>query len=587
MGEPSAGRCLTDDLGSFARAPTLGCMLVELHIRDYAVVDDLTLSLGSGLNALTGETGAGKSIIVGALSLLLGERASSDVVRTGAERASVEAVFDLDRLPAVREKVGELGFRLDDGLLILRREVAAEGRNRAWVGGSPTTAGVVGHLGSSLVDLHGQHEHQTLLKSRDQRTILDAYGGSSALAKEVAGRYWHLETLRKQLEEREEQRREVEARADFLRFQLNEIDEANLEPGEDERLETEAGRHEHSEELARATEALHADLDSSEGAVTDRLADAQRALARLVVFDESLRPEMDRLAESLHMLSDTARTLGDYAAAVEFDPRRLEEVRARLDRIFRLKRKYGPELADVLETAQRIRSELSVHEEADHDLAKMRDEIRAAHSGLLVEAEALSEARGRAAMLLGDAVSETLPELGLVGGMFEVSLTVSDALSASGAESVEFVVAPNTGLAPMPLSRIASGGELSRIMLALKTILASVDEVPVLVFDEIDSGVGGAVATSVAAKLSQVAESHQVFVVTHLPQVASRAAAHLLVEKGVDSDITTTLVRQLNDQARVYEIARMLGGDPESAASREHARELLISSPVPRSGERV
>lgn len=190
-------------------------------------------------------------------------------------------------------------------------------------------------------------------------------------------------------------------------------------------------------------------------------------------------------------------------------------------------------------------------------------------------------------MLLGDAVSETLPELGLVGGMFEVSLTVSDALSASGAESVEFVVAPNTGLAPMPLARIASGGELSRIMLALKTILASVDEVPVLVFDEIDSGVGGAVATSVAAKLSQVAESHQVFVVTHLPQVASRAAAHLLVEKGVDSDITTTLVRQLNDQARVYEIARMLGGDPESAASREHARELLISSPAPRSGERV
>jgi ATPase involved in DNA repair len=212
-------------------------MLVELHIRDYAVVDDLTLSLGPGLNALTGETGAGKSIIVGALSLLIGERASSDVVRAGAERASVEAVFDLEQLPAVREKAEELGFRLEDGLLILRREVAAAGRNRAWVGGSPTTAGVVGELGSSLVDLHGQHEHQTLLRARDQRTILDAYGGSTALAKEVARRYRVLEDLKYQFEEREEKQRIVEAREDFFRFQLNEIDEAGLEPGEDDRLE--------------------------------------------------------------------------------------------------------------------------------------------------------------------------------------------------------------------------------------------------------------------------------------------------------------------------------------------------------------
>jgi len=562
-------------------------MLVELHIRDYAVVDDLTLSLGPGLNALTGETGAGKSIIVGALSLLIGERASSDVVRAGAERASVEAVFDLEQLPAVRERAEELGFRLEDGLLILRREVAAAGRNRAWVGGSPTTAGVVGELGSSLVDLHGQHEHQTLLRARDQRTILDAYGGSTALAKEVARRYRVLEDLKDQLEEREEKQRIVEAREDFLRFQLNEIDEAGLEPGEDDRLEVEIGRHEHSEELARATQALNAELYSSEGAVTDRLAEAKNVLSRLVGFDIALRSEVERVDEALHLVSDVARALGDYATAVEFDPGRLEEVRTRLDRIFRLKRKYGPELADVLETAQRVRTELDAHDEAENDLAKIREEIGVAEAELLSEAAILSTKRGRAATELGIAVSEALPDLGLVGGRFEVELTVSDALSASGAESVEFVVSPNTGFNLMPLARIASGGELSRIMLALKAILASVDEVPVLVFDEIDSGVGGTVASSVAVKLARVAEAHQVFVVTHLPQVASRADAHLVVEKRVDKDITTTVVRQLNEDSRVYEIARMLGGDAESDASREHARELLASSSAPISDERV
>ena len=562
-------------------------MLVELHIRDYAVVDDLTLSLGPGLNALTGETGAGKSIIVGALSLLIGERASSDVVRAGAERASVEAVFDLEQLPAVRERAEELGFRLEDGLLILRREVAAAGRNRAWVGGSPTTAGVVGELGSSLVDLHGQHEHQTLLRARDQRSILDAYGGSTALAKEVARRYRVLEGLRDQLEEREEKQRIVEAREDFLRFQLNEIDEAGLEPGEDDRLEVEIGRHENSEELARATQALNAELYSSEGAVTDRLAEAKNVLSRLVGFDIALRSEVERVDEALHLVSDVARALGDYATAVEFDPGRLEEVRTRLDRIFRLKRKYGPELADVLETAQRVRTELDAHDEAENDLAKIREEIGVAEAELLSEAAILSTKRGRAAAELGIAVSEALPDLGLVGGRFEVELTVSDALSASGAESVEFVVSPNTGFNLMPLARIASGGELSRIMLALKAILASVDEVPVLVFDEIDSGVGGTVASSVAVKLARVAEAHQVFVVTHLPQVASRADAHLVVEKRVDKDITTTVVRQLNEDSRVYEIARMLGGDAESDASREHARELLASSSAPISDERV
>lgn len=553
-------------------------MLVELRIRDYAVVEDLTVSLGPGLNALTGETGAGKSIIVGALSLLLGERASSDVVRKGADRATVEAVFEVDGLPGVQALADDNGFRVEDGLLILRREVQAKGRNRAWVGGSPATAGVVGELGSALVDLHGQHEHQTLLRPRDQRRILDAFGGAEELAETVAAEYERLQALRRELDEREERRREVESRADFLRFQLKEIDDADLSPGEDEALEAEAGRHEHSEELAQGAQNVAETLYDGEDAVSDRVTHALRILERLSDFDSELEPDVERLKDAFYALQDVGRRMGEYATSVDHDPQRLEEVRSRLDRIFRLKRKYGPELADVLETAQRVRAELADHDDADHDVDRLRGEIEEAGRSLGAVASKLSDARRTAADRLAEAVGDVLPELGLGEGRFEVRLTSHDAVSAGGAESVEFLVAPNRGFDPLPLAKIASGGELSRIMLALKSILASVDRVPVLVFDEIDAGVGGVVATAVARKLAEVARRHQVFVVTHLPQVASRAAAHLLVEKGATDGLTTTRVRELQDDQRVEEVARMLGGDPESETSREHARELLAAS---------
>ena len=533
------------------------------------------MSLGPGLNALTGETGAGKSIIVGALSLLLGERASSDVVRKGADRATVEAVFDVEAIPEVSRLADEHGFRVEDGLLILRREVQAEGRNRAWVGGSPATAGIVGALGSTLVDLHGQHEHQTLLRTRDQRRILDAVGGAEGLADEVAAEYGRLQGLQRELEGREERRREIESRADFLRFQLKEIDAADLSPGEDEALESEAGRHEHSEELVQGAQTIAEALYDGEEAVADRVSDALHTLERLAGFDRGLESDAERLREAFYTLQEVGRRLGEYASSVDHDPDRLEEVRARLDKMFRLKRKYGPELADVLETAQRVRSELADLDDADHDLGRLRAEIDAARGVLHAAAARLSEARRTAAVDLSTKVGAVLPRLGLSEGRFEVRLTSNETISAGGAETVEFLVAPNRGFDPMPLSKIASGGELSRIMLALKSILASVDEVPVLVFDEIDAGVGGVVATAVADKLVEVAERHQVFVVTHLPQVASRATAHLLVEKDGTSGVTSARVRALQGEDRVEEIARMLGGDPESATSRTHARELL------------
>jgi len=551
-------------------------MLVELRIRDYAVVEDLTLTLGPGLNVLTGETGAGKSIIVGALSLLLGERASSDVVRAGADRATVEAVFDVEDLPHVRTLADHLGFRVDDGLLILRREVAAEGRNRAWVGGSPATAGAVGDLGRSLVDLHGQHEHQTLLRPRDQRRILDAFAGAEKLAAEVAELHARLQALRRELEARQERRRELESRADFLRFQISEIDEVQPSPGEDEALEAEAARHEHAEELALGGQSVAELLYEGDEAVTDVRVEALETVKRLARYEAELSREDERLEEAFYTLQDVGRRIGDYATRVDHDPGRLEEIRARLDRIVRLKRKYGPELADVLETAQHIRTELAEHDDADDDLGRLDAEIEVARAALDSAASKLSDARRAAASELTAAVGAVLPELGLPHGSLDVRFEPYDAVGAGGAERVEFLVATNKGFDALPLARIASGGELSRVMLALKSVLASVDHVPVLVFDEIDAGVGGVVATAVAAKLAEVGRRHQVFVVTHLPQVASRAASHLLVEKGTTGHpVATTRVRSLARDDRVVEVARMLGGDPDSETSRRHARELL------------
>ena len=563
-------------------------MLVELRIRDYAVVEDLTLELGPGLNVLTGETGAGKSIIVGALGLLLGERASSTVVRAGAERATVEAVFDVGTLPDVRRLLEEHGFRLEDGLLILRREVAAAGRSRAWVNGSPATASAVGELGTALVDLHGQHEHQTLLRPRDQRAILDSFGGAEETAARVAALHAEVEAQRLALEEREERVREVETRADFLRFQLDEIDGARVEPGEDAALEAEARRHEHAAELVQGAASVHETLYAADDSVADRLVRVRRELGRLAEVDGDLAGDVERLEEALLAIEEVGRRAGDYAGRVEHDPERLEHVRERLDKLFRLKRKYGPELADVLAAAQRVRAELTTLDDADHDLGVLRRRIEESVAALSDAAAELSRLRRSAAEGLGAAVSGTLPELGLVGASFVVSLTPHDSVAAGGSESVEFLVSPNRGFEPMPLARIASGGELSRVMLALKSVLAEVDRVPVLVFDEIDAGVGGVVAGSVAQKLVDVSTRHQVFVVTHLAQVASRAHQHLLVEKGAGDGVTSAGVRFLTGESRVEEIARMLGGDPDSAKSREHAREMLgAASSAPRSSGRV
>lgn len=554
-------------------------MLVELRVRGYAVIDDLTVNLEPGLNVLSGETGAGKSLIVGALSLLLGGRASSQVVRAGSERAVVEAVFDLDGASGLSLWLEERGLPDNDGFLILRREVAAAGRNRAWINGSPVSASLVGEAGTRLVDIHGQHEHQSLLKVRNQRGILDLFGGAEELAAEVQAHFSDMVRVRTEVQEKEVRIRELEARADFLRFQWEEIEEAKVQPGEEDSLLEEARRLEHAGDLAAGAEGLHQQLYGGEDSLSDRISALQRTLDRLASVDESLSSFSSSFREAYHLLSETGQALGSYASRIEHDPLRLEQIRARLDLLFRLKRKYGPELADVLETGRRLKKELAELENAEIDLEGLNQELRDLENLFLGKALVLSDRRREAAQRIGREVEAQLPDLGMAQGRFHVTLEDLPEPGGGGRERVEFRVSLNPGFDLGPLSKVVSGGELSRVMLALKTTLASVDQIPTLVFDEIDAGIGGQVAVEVASKLRDVASHHQVLVITHLPQLASKAHHQLTVEKLEEDGQVATEIRSLAGEERVREVARMLGGDPESTASRDHARELLGLEP--------
>lgn len=551
-------------------------MLVELRIRNFALIEQLSLRLGPGLNVLTGETGAGKSIIVGALSLLLGERASADVVRSGAERASIEGVFEIGDPGAIGHLLDERGFDADaDGLLILKREVAAEGRNRAWINGSPATATVLGEIGAALVDLHGQHEHQTLLRRDQQRAILDAFAGAGQPLDEVAAAHVALRAVKTQIETLSARRSDVEQRAEFLRFQADEIESASLDPNEEAELEAEARRLGQIEDLMAAASALHAALSEGTPSIVSAVAGLRRPLEQLARIDPRREPLQEIFDTGYYALEELAGQIESYAETLEHDPRRLDDVRSRLDLLFRLKSKYGQSLADVVEAGRQAREELDLIDSGEWDLNRLSARESEAASALQQAAARLTAVRTAAAERLEAEIAAVLPDLGMNHGTFRAALLPAPAPGAAGAEDIEFQISLNAGHPLRPVAQVASGGELSRVMLALKTTLARVDAVPTLVFDEVDAGIGGRIATQVGGKMREVAGHHQVFAITHLPQIASRAHIHLLVEKADQGGRAVTTVEVLEADARVREIARMLGGDPDSDLSLRHARELL------------
>ena len=550
-------------------------MLTELRIRNFAIIEQLTLPLGHGFNVLSGETGAGKSIIVGALGLLLGERASTDLIRTGADRASVEGTFDIGAHPEIVALLDERGIDVDESLVVLKREIAAAGRTRAWINGTPVSASVLADAGRHLVNLHGQHEAQTLLEPDAQRAILDAFAGASELAARVAEAHAAWGAVRRDIADLAARRAEAERRADYLRHVVREIEDARLSEGEDARLEDEGRRLEHAEELRSMAQGMLALLDTDEDAILHRLGTVQRQLGAIQRIDPALARLQELFDAAFYNAEALARELEAYESTVELDPDRLAEVRARRDLIYRLTAKHGPTLADTIEAGRTAREELDLVDGAGLDLRQLELRERAAREQLDGLAAELSARRRDAADRLAGAVDAVLPDLGMASGRFVATLLATPDVTAAGAEAVEFRVALNVGHDARPLSRVASGGELSRVMLALKTILARLDRVPTLIFDEVDAGIGGRVGLMVGETMRRVAEFHQVFAISHLPQIAARAHHHIQVSKDARGGVTTADVQVLSGEARVSEVARMLGGDPESEVSRAHARELL------------
>ena len=552
-------------------------MLIELRIRDLAIIRQVTLPLAPAFNVLSGETGAGKSIVVGALTVLLGDRASADLVRTGADRATVEGVFDVSDRRDVLDALDDRGLEHEHGTLVLKREIAP-GRARAWINGTPVTATILGEIGRMLVTVHGQHEAHTLLDGASQRRWLDVAAGAVPLARDVSVRYADVLAARAAITERRARQREAESRADFLRHVADEIEGAQLAAGEDDRLQEELQRLEHADELRALAEQVVRRLDGSEddtSGLVQQVGTVQRLLAQLRRIDGGA----DRLAqladEAAYALDELSRDAATYAAGVELDPERMAEAQRRRDVVFRLLKKYGPTLNEVLAEAAAARDALRLVDEAESDLRRLHEELQSAQAAFGAAASELTRLRRLNAARLAETVSSQLTALGLPEGRFLVALPPRDEPGASGHEAVEFRVALNAGHDARPLARVASGGELSRVMLALASTQAAHGSVPTLVFDEIDAGIGGRVGQQVGDALRQLAARHQVLAITHLPQLAARAHHHIVVEKGTADGVTSADVRVLTGDERALEVARMLGGDPTSTVGVAHAEELL------------
>ena len=547
-------------------------MLTELRVRDLAVIADATLKLEPGLNVLTGETGAGKSMLVDALSLLLGERATGDLVRPGAERAVIEAAFEA-RDGGLAAVAAEGGIDVEDGRLVVRREIRVDGPNRAWANGSPSTVATLAALGRALVDLHGQHEAQSLLRPAMQRSLLDGFAGAAREREAMRSTFAAAAAAGEAEAALAARRAEVQRRADYLRHVVQEIGATAPRPGEDDALSAEAKRLGAGEELVRLAEQLADLLDADEGGAVSRLGAADRALAQLERLDPSVGRWRELLDGAYAQADELARAVRAYAGDLDLDPARLETVECRRDLLFRLTQKYGPGLADVLNTADQARRELDLLDTADLDLAQLKERREAAERDLAAAADALSAKRRKAAGKLAREVSRLLPGLGLPNGKVLVRVEPGPA-AADGADQVTFLVELNVGMDARPLAQVASGGELSRLTLAFKVVLAAHDAVPTLVFDEVDQGIGGEVGQQVADALARVAATRQVLVITHLAQIAARADHHLKVVKRPVGGVSTAAVEILGAEARELEVARMLG-DPDDRALRVHAADLL------------
>ncbi len=561
-------------------------MLKELNIRNFAIIDQLRVEFAPGLNVFTGETGAGKSIVVDALSLALGERASIDLIRSGFQEAVVEAAFDLNSHGAaeVTALLSEQGIEMDPGEdLIVRRVLSSSGKNKVYINGRLANLTTLAAVGANLADIHGQHEHQSLLSLERQMEMLDTFGGLGTLRDEVTAEYHRLLDIRKDLARLQEGERDRAQREDLLRYQKNEIEAAQLKPGEVEELVNAQKVMANAEKLAALSAMVDEVLYSSDGSALANLKKAINGLKEMVEVDNTLAGALDLCESGRAQIEEAAWEVTSYHNRAESDPQRLEQIGDRLDVIQKLKKKYGNTIEEILDFGAKATAALELMERSTEEIEKLKSAIQEIKFGLTDKANQLTKKRRAAAAELEKKVEAELNHLGMKKTTFTLKITQEPGgdtfdglkLGPRGADRVEFLISPNAGEEPRSLAKIVSGGELSRIMLALKTILVEGDSIPTLVFDEVDAGIGGAVAEEVGKKLKRVATKRQVFCITHLPQIASMAGSHYGVTKSVKKERTSTEVRLLDRQERVEEIARMLGGKTITEATVKHAEEMI------------
>lgn len=548
--------------------------LTSLRIRNLALVEELAWTLHPGFTAVTGETGSGKSIIVGALKLILGERADKTLVRTGAESCTVEAVFQFDNTKALNRELEEFGVEpCEGGELILKRVFSTAGTNRQFINGSPTTLAVLKQLGDGLVDLHGPHDHQSLLADAKQLSLLDAFAGADPLLEKYEEQFRKLNQLIEEHTELSTSEAALEREVDLLRHQVQEIEAAQLKPDEEEELLAKYNVGSNSRRLMELSTQAVARLSEDEDALLGRLTEIGKLIRDLERFDPAAARFNESHLRAATELEDLAQSLQDYAQEMDLDPERLAQMEERVSLFETLKRKYGGSVKEVIAFGEQAAERLRKIESRGAELERLAGEIEAGKKAVQEAGKKLNAKRAAAAPKLATSVTAQLRDLGFKKSDFRVGLNALEKPGPHGLENIEFLFAPNPGEPPKPLKAIASSGEISRVMLAVKSSLAAQDTIPLLVFDEIDANVGGEIAHAVGAKMKSLAGEHQVLCISHLPQVAAQANTQFVVTKEFTKDRTISQLEKVEGKARVEEIARMLGGKSDSALA--HAKTLL------------
>lgn len=552
-------------------------MLSHIRIRNFAIIDEAELELSPGMTVLTGETGAGKSILVGALGLVLGDRADSATVRHGAERAEITASFEIDRDSPTHAWLREQALDSEDEC-VLRRVISREGRSKSFINGQSVPLRSLTELGEQLVDIHGQHAHQSLLRKTTQMELLDTHGGHADLGKDVARRYREWQSLTVDLGSLRDQQKDREARLDLLQYQVRELNALALQDGELEQLELERKKLAHSGKLMEGTrQALQLLYENDNGSAQSLVSQAASLVGGAVELDPSLKATLEMIGEADIRISEAAEDLRRYLDGMEIDPERQRQVESRLDSAHELARKHRLEPHQLQAHLATMQTELENLENAESRLEELTEKVTRAKSNYLESAKKLSAIRVSNATRLGSEVSAVMQKLGMPGGRFvcQVTEVTESNYSAKGLDDIEFLVTANPGQPEQAIAKVASGGELSRISLAVQVILADSSRVPSLVFDEVDSGIGGGVAEIVGRRLRELGARCQVMCVTHLPQVASQSHQHLRIIKITDGKTTRTALSHLEGEEKVEELARMLGGVEITTKTREHAREMI------------